>query len=263
MVRPLRKYQSFDERPGRSRELADQESEDTTRSLRLFKLHEAEATIERFRRVVSIGRFSAYEPEDLITDSPISPLFVSRRSVDRALSIRAGSIEDSSSLFSTSMNSPPLIVWIFPALGCAFAYATYNICIKKGSDGMNPILGGVILQFVAALFGAVLLSTIVLKSDGGFGTLEHTADGVFWSVFAGLSVGLAEMISFFVMGIGVPAIQAIPIVIGGSVFFGSILGYFALHETMSTQGIIGTLLLILGITLVSTDPAASKNASIH
>jgi len=36
-----------------------------------------------------------------------------------------------------------------------------------------------------------------------------------------------------------------------------------LHETMSTQGIIGTLLLILGIALVSTDPAASKNASIH
>jgi len=161
------------------------------------------------------------------------------------------------------MNSPPLIVWIFPALGCAFAYATYNICIKKGSDGMNPILGGVILQFVAALFGAVLLSTIVLKSDGGFGTLEYTSDGVFWSVFAGLSVGLAEMISFFVMGIGVPAVQAIPIVIGGSVFFGGILGYFALHETMSTQGIVGTLLLILGIALVSTDPAASKHASIH
>jgi hypothetical protein len=35
---------------------------------------------------------------------------------------------------------------------------------------------------------------------------------------------MAEMISFVVSGMGVPAVQTIPIIIGGSVMFGTILG---------------------------------------
>lgn len=42
--------------------------------------------------------------------------------------------------------SPPLIIWIGPALACALAYALYNIFIKKGSASINPVLGGVVLQ---------------------------------------------------------------------------------------------------------------------
>jgi hypothetical protein len=57
--------------------------------------------------------------------------------------------------------SPPLAVWIGPALACALCYALYNIFIKKGSASINPILGGVILQFVAALLGCVLMSGVL------------------------------------------------------------------------------------------------------
>jgi drug/metabolite transporter (DMT)-like permease len=45
------------------------------------------------------------------------------------------------------------MTWIFPALACAAAYAFYNIFIKKGSFTIHPILGGLVLQFVAALLG--------------------------------------------------------------------------------------------------------------
>ena len=38
--------------------------------------------------------------------------------------------------------APPLLVWIWPALLCALAYALYNIFIKKGSASIHPILGG-------------------------------------------------------------------------------------------------------------------------
>jgi uncharacterized membrane protein len=106
---------------------------------------------------------------------------------------------------------PALIVWIGPALLCALAYALYNIFIKKGSASIHPVLGGVILQVVAAIFGTVLLGFIIFQqhynmdddkdeTDDG---LYFDAAGVRWAICAGIAVGLAEMLSFFVSSLGV------------------------------------------------------------
>lgn len=99
---------------------------------------------------------------------------------------------------------PALLVWIFPALACAAAYAFYNIFIKKGSYSIHPILGGVILQFVAALLGTVLLAVLMLKSEDAAQDIEYDKKGLYWSCCAGLAVGSAEMLSFVVSGMGVP-----------------------------------------------------------
>mmetsp|Transcript_12345 Transcript_12345/g.22412 ORF Transcript_12345/g.22412 Transcript_12345/m.22412 type:complete len:258 (-) Transcript_12345:42-815(-) len=154
--------------------------------------------------------------------------------------------------------SPPLGVWIVPALLCALAYAFYNIFIKKGSASIHPVLGGVILQFVAAILGVFLISYIIVR-DGGTADLHYDWDGIQWSICAGIAVGLAEMISFFVSSLGVQAMQSIPIIIGGSVMFGTLLGLLLLGELLSMQGWIGVVLLISGICLIGTDPAAMSN----
>ena len=90
--------------------------------------------------------------------------------------------------------APPLLVWIWPALLCALAYALYNIFIKKGSASIHPILGGVILQIVAAFLGTLLLIFIVVQD--GMDTLEFDRSGINWSILAGVAVGSAEMLSF-------------------------------------------------------------------
>ena len=135
----------------------------------------------------------------------------------------------------------------------------YNICIKKGSATINPILGGVILQFVAAILGLILLLALVLKE--GRDRIEQVVYfdkwGILWSVAAGLSVGTAEMLSFCVSGMGVPATQSIPILIGGSVMFGSVLGTTILSEKMTFRGWFGVCLLVVGIGLVATDPGGA------
>jgi len=148
------------------------------------------------------------------------------------------------------VEAPPLYIWIGPALCCAMAYALYNICIKKGSASINPILGGVVLQFVAAIFGSILLGGIMIEGE----VLNHDNAGIFWACLAGLSVGSAELLSFGVSGMGVQATQSIPILIGGSVMFGAVLGIFMLGETLEVQGWIGVVLLMSGIGLVATDP---------
>jgi uncharacterized membrane protein len=105
-------------------------------------------------------------------------------------------------------SSPPLIVWIFPALLCALAYALYNVFIKRGSASIHPILGGVILQFVAAIMGSMILGILKLKVNA---KLEYDRSGIQWAMCAGLAVGIAEMLSFCVSGMGVPVTHSIPI----------------------------------------------------
>jgi len=149
--------------------------------------------------------------------------------------------------------APALLIWIAPALICASAYAFYNIFIKKGSASINPILGGVILQFVAAFFGSMLLIGLSIE-EGGTSYLNYDRIGLVWSCCAGVAVGAAEMLSFCVSGLGVPATQSIPIIIGGSVAFGGVLGILMLGETLEVQGWSGVLLLMTGIAFVATDP---------
>ena len=145
-------------------------------------------------------------------------------------------------------------LWIGMALCCAIAYALYNISVKKGSSSFHPIIGAVILQFVGAIFGLILLGIIVLNEWGGGGgedtssrsssssisisVLNYDSSGVIWSCFAGLAVGVAELLSFGVSGMGVHATQSIPILIGGSVVFGAVLGiaYSSLVRSSTFEG---------------------------
>jgi transporter family protein len=150
------------------------------------------------------------------------------------------------------LSSPPLAVWIFPALCCALAYALYNIFIKKGSASINPVLGGVILQLVAALLGMVLLSILVYR-EGAEDVIVYDNAGIRWAVLAGVSVGMAEIVSFFVSSLGVQAMQSIPIIIGGSVMFGTTIGAIFLKEELTYRGWIGVVMISCGITLVGLD----------
>ena len=184
-------------------------------------------------------------------------------------SIRSGSMGTRRSSFASPANektrllqeeavkhrkieSPPIMKWIWIALLCAGSYALYNISIKKGSASINPIMGGVVLQFVAALLGTLLLSIMILHGKGH--EIHYDRKGLLWSTGAGLWVGTAEMVSFVVSGMGVPATQFIPIIIGGSVLFGSILGVITLGETIMLHGWTGVTMLCIGIIMVATDP---------
>ena len=158
----------------------------------------------------------------------------------------------------SSIGSPPVVVWIGPALICALCYALYNIFIKKGSASIHPVLGGVILQLVAALLGTCLLGVLLWQTDE---EMFFDREGISWAILAGLAVGSAEILSFIVSGMGVQAMQSIPIIIGGSVLFGTVLGFVALHEMLTYRGWVGVMLIAGGIALVGTDPGGA--GSVH
>lgn len=143
-----------------------------------------------------------------------------------------------------------LIDWIFPAIVCAFAYALYNVFIKKASDTMNPLLGGVILQIVAMLLGTALLTILLLSGEI---TLQYDKKGVFWACLAGLSVGTAEMLSFYVSSLGVPVSVSTATVVGGSVVLGSSIGWIVLGDALTFGSGFGVLFVLLGVISVAFD----------
>jgi len=137
------------------------------------------------------------------------------------------------------------------------------------------------------MLGTVLLIVLLVhqKSKGGGGggsVIAYDKKGLMWSVCAGLAVGTAEMLSFCVSGMGVPATHFIPIstyihlscfcrmstvlsagssigfafmkVIGGSVCIGAVLGLVLLGEKMMIHGWSGIFMLCIGISMVATDP---------
>jgi len=115
------------------------------------------------------------------------------------------------------------------------------------------------LQLVAALLGTCLILGLMWH-EASLEIITYDAWGIFWAVCAGITVGLAEMLSFCVSGMGVQSTQSIPIIIGGSVVFGNLLGVMLLHEQLSIHGWSGVVLLVLGICLVVTDPGEKMMA---
>ena len=136
---------------------------------------------------------------------------------------------------------------LFGATFTALLYGLYNFSIKVASSGIHQIAGAVILQVVAAAVGGTIL--IVLRLSGQ--PLEATPKGILWAVIAGVAVGLAEISSFYVFSRGLSATIGIPLIIGGSVVAGYVLGWIFLKEPVSILQIGGLLLIVLGITLVS------------
>lgn len=157
-------------------------------------------------------------------------------------------------VLSAASAAPALSVWIGPALACALSYALYNLFIKRASASMDPIVGGVLLQIVAAALGVGLL---VIQRARATAPLEVSKRGVRWAVAAGAAVGVAEILSFIISGLGVPASKSIPAIIGGSVLIGTLLGAVWLGEQLTIQGWVGVAFIALGIALVGIDPGAS------
>ncbi len=137
--------------------------------------------------------------------------------------------------------------WFIFALLTAFSYGAYNFCIKLSSAHIHQVLGAVILQSVALLAGLICL--VYLKATNV--PVAVTRAGIAYAVLAGLFVGLAEILSFYFLSMGVSASRGIAIAIGGSVLVCALLGGTILREELSLWDWGAILLIALGITLLA------------
>ena len=136
--------------------------------------------------------------------------------------------------------------WISLALITALCLALYNFFIKLASNHLSPAVGAVVLQLVAAAIGAAWLLKLWLQGQ----PLPVTRRGLGLAALAGLSVGLAELLTFVVFQRGVNSSVGTPVIVGGSVLLTAGLGLVVLREALTLPQVGGLLLIVVGIALL-------------
>lgn len=130
----------------------------------------------------------------------------------------------------------------------AFMFGMYNVFIKLSSDHIEAVLGAVILQFVAAFIGLALL-LYLQKSSGE--SLQVTSRGIWLAVLAGVAIGVVEIVTFFIFGMGTPVSVGNPLIIGGSLVVTTSVGIIFLREMLNPIQLSAVVLIALGVTLLA------------
>jgi len=137
--------------------------------------------------------------------------------------------------------------WIPLAIVTAAAFGLYNIFIKLSAGKIDEVLGAVILQVVAAIFGGAY--AIYLHLSGH--PFPISTKGTLFAVGAGAAIGVAEILTFVVYSKGAPASMATPLIMGGSILIAALIGLLALRESLALTQIFGVALVIAGVALIS------------
>lgn len=141
----------------------------------------------------------------------------------------------------------PILLLLLAAL----LFGLYNVFIKLSSDHIQPVLGAVVLQFVAAFLGSGLLYYLYHTGT----TLHVTARGVWLAVAAGVAIGLVEILTFMVFARGIPVAVGNPLIIGGSLIVTTGIGLVALREVLNPVQMLAIGLIIAGVGLLALGAA--------
>jgi transporter family protein len=127
--------------------------------------------------------------------------------------------------------------------------ALYNLLIKAAAGQIHAMVGAVVLQVMAALVGAGLLVLLYLR--GALPASLVTPKGLTLAALAGVSIGLAEILTFAVYGKGAPASVGTPLIVGGSVLLTAVVGVLVLREALSWPQALGMLFIVGGVVLLA------------
>lgn len=144
--------------------------------------------------------------------------------------------------------------WFFIALGAPFLWALTNISdqylVAKYSTGKRGFGGLVLFSSLVGLIAAVVIGF----SNSGLTSIP-TLDKLILISAGGLTIAWV-VLYFYALEIEevsnvVPWFMTIPV-------FGYFFGYVFLHENLSSQQLLGSLVVLAGVFLVSVDFSGSK-----
>ena len=136
------------------------------------------------------------------------------------------------------------------------SYAGYNLFIKLASsqnlNNSNSIAATLCLQLFA-LFVTILFSFYLFSKGEKIFVLPSKS--YLYAIFAGISIGLAEIGYFYLFNESNPkgasnANAVIPIILGGTILITMIFSFIFLRESFNYKRIFGTFFIIFGIYLV-------------
>ena len=136
------------------------------------------------------------------------------------------------------------------------SYAGYNLFVKLASsqnlNNSNSIAATLCLQLFA-LFVTILFSFYLFSKGEKIFVLPSKS--YLYAIFAGISIGLAEIGYFYLFNESNPkgasnANSVIPVILGGTILITMIFSFIFLRESFNYKRIFGTFFIIFGIYLV-------------
>jgi len=137
--------------------------------------------------------------------------------------------------------------WLILAALAALTYALYYLFLKVSAEHIHQVLGALILQAVATATGLGLFAALRLAGK----PLTGTGFGIGMAALAGVAVGVAEILTFYVFEQGVATGRGMPVIVGGSVALAAVLGVLFLGETPTPRTVSGVVLVAAGVVLLA------------
>ena len=122
------------------------------------------------------------------------------------------------------------MAWLIFGILSAIAFALYFVFIKISSTQIHPIVGAFVLQIVAALLGLSAYGILKLTTAE---KIVISSQGLMWVIFAGIAIGVAEILIFFMFKMGGSLSIGTPLVSVVGISLAAIIGILLLGESAS------------------------------
>ena len=130
------------------------------------------------------------------------------------------------------------------ALLVAVLFATHNLFVQRASGRIPDAWGALVLEATATVVIAVGLAVLTLT--GRASAVPTDAGGVALSAVAGVFIGAASVLYFWVFRLGAPLAVAVPLVLTGWTVVAVLFGVALEGERLAWRQVVG-----LGCAMVS------------
>ncbi|MBI2663031.1 EamA family transporter [Candidatus Woesearchaeota archaeon] len=137
--------------------------------------------------------------------------------------------------------------WLIYGILAMIAYALFNFFVKLSSNKINVPLAVGIISLTAAIVGFIIFGYLKITNQN----IIYSTDGLKFVILAGIFVSLAELFYYFMFMEKVNLSIGLPLVVGGTIAIGSILGVIFLSESLTAYQIFGIIFTLMGIILLS------------
>ena len=137
--------------------------------------------------------------------------------------------------------------WLIYGILAVLAFGLYNFFIKISSDKINIPLAVGILGLSVAVIGFLVFGYFKLSGQ----EILYTSEGLKFVILAGVFTAIAEFFYYLMFLRGAQLAIGLPLVVGGTVIVGTVLGIIFLKETLPVTKIVGLITTIIGIVILS------------
>lgn len=138
------------------------------------------------------------------------------------------------------------MTWLYWAIITAVFYGLFDFFVKKTAGKLEDGLAAFMINLVSTL---VLIVYLVISKYRGV-KLFGSNEGFFYSIVAGILIGLASITFIKVFSAGSNLSIGVSIVRIGMVVIGVTLGFLILHEKIELRQLIGMVTALVGLGLI-------------